>query len=209
MKIAIDPNDRQFLERLHRLGSSTVQAICGEMDVTATAVRQRLSRLQVLGLIKREAVRTGRGRPHHAYQVTDAGMRELGDNYADLAIILWCELKNISDSVVREQVFQRVQDALAHRYGQTVQAESLPERMQQLNSALVDQGYDVEVDLSGSLPVLRGHSCPYLDLANTDSSICELEQKIYQKVLGVDVNMSRCIQDGHHCCEFEAVAQSA
>ncbi|MCH7989739.1 MAG: helix-turn-helix transcriptional regulator [Planctomycetes bacterium] len=208
MKTILDFNDRQFLEVLHKLGSSTVQKICAEMDVTATSIRQRLSRLQVHGFIDRVVVRKGRGRPHHSYQVTDVGLKELGDNYSDLAMILWRELQNIEDSAVRTDVLRKVQNAFVQKYGNLVHGESLLERMEQLKEAMVETGFDVEIDLSGPLPIFRENNCPYHDLASSDSRICEFEQEVFQSVLGVELNLSQCCLDGHHCCEFEAVPQT-
>ena len=207
MKTILDSNDRQFLEVLHKLGSSTVQNICAEMDVTATSIRQRLSRLQVHGFVDRVTVRKGRGRPHHCYRVTDAGLKELGDNYSDLAMILWRELQNIEDSAVRTDVLRKVQNSFIQKYRNLVHGESLLERMEQLKSALVERGFDVEIDFSGPLPILRENSCPYHDLACSDSRICEFEQEVFRSVLGVDLNLSQCCLEGHHCCEFEAVSE--
>src|ERR1700685_1272906 len=93
----LEQSDRQFLERLHQLGGGTVQEICADLGVTATAVRQRLLRLQASSMVARELVRAGRGRPHHVYRVTQAALCELGDNYAELAQILWRELRNIEE----------------------------------------------------------------------------------------------------------------
>lgn len=191
------------------MGAATVQEICHEVGVTATAVRQRLSRLQPIGLVSREAVRSGRGRPHHTYRVTDAGLKELGDNYSDLAVILWSELHNIEDSAVRRRVLNRVRQALVSRYGRDVDGGSLGERLQQLKSVLIEQGFDVEIDTSGDLPVLRENNCPYLDLASCDTEICELEQSVFGKILGADVHLAHCCLDGHSCCEFEAAEAGA
>ena len=208
VKTTLDSNDRQFLDRLHRLESGTVPEICEEIGVTATAVRQRLNRLQGLGFVTRETVRCGRGRPHHAYRITDAGTRELGDNYADLAMILWNEVRNIEPIEVRVRILERVQGSLADRYGRLVQGESLNERFDQLQAALVERGFDVEVDNSGPLPILRENNCPFLEMASHDSAICELEREVFQRVLGVDVEMTSCCLDGSHCCEFQPVTAS-
>jgi len=54
MKAVIEPGDRQFLQRLHEIGGGTVQEICADLGVTATAVRQRLVRLQGLKMVARE-----------------------------------------------------------------------------------------------------------------------------------------------------------
>jgi len=198
------PGDRQFLERLHTLGGGTVQEICTALEVTATAVRQRLVRLQALQMVARELVRAGRGRPHHVYRVTQAGLCELGDNYAELAQILWREMKNIEDRTVRERIVSRVEDALVEQFGNVAARGPLTDRMHQLTTALRDRGFQVEMDQSGLLPILRENSCPYFELASSDPAICELEQAVFRRVLGADVKLTHCCLDGHHCCEFQA-----
>ena len=209
MKPALDPNDRQFLHRLHRMQGGTVQEICDDVGVTATAVRHRLSRLQGLGLVTRRTVRSGRGRPHHRYEPTEKGLRELGDNYSDLAMILWREVKNIQPPEVRNRVLQRVQEALVDRFGDEVSGRSLQERMTKLKSALEQRGFDVEVDESGELPILRENNCPYLDLAHSDPEICELEQAVFEKALGTPVTLTHCCLDGYPCCEFQPAEEPA
>ena len=207
MKATLDPNDRQFLDRLRRFGSATVQDLCDDLGVTATAVRQRLTRLQGLNLVSREVVRTGRGRPHHTYRVTAAGLYELGDNYADLAMILWQEVRNIEEQDIRQRVVNRVKDSLVSRYETVVQGNSLNERIEQLTAVLTERGFDVEVDADGPLPILRENNCPYLELASVDPGICELEQSVFEQVLGTELTLTQCCLDGHHCCEFRAVEQ--
>ena len=56
MQIHVDPADQRFLARLNRLGHATISQLCDELNVTATAVRQRLSRLMGQSLIERETV---------------------------------------------------------------------------------------------------------------------------------------------------------
>jgi predicted ArsR family transcriptional regulator len=203
MKPELDLAERQFLEQLHRLGGGTVHEIGEAIGVTATAVRQRLVRLQGNGLVSRELERAGRGRPHHKYRVTEKGLRQLGDNYGDLAMILWREIQNLPESEVRDQLKARIRDALAARFGQAASAGLLSERLAQLRLAMSERGYDVELDTREGLPILRENNCPYLELAANDRGICELEQEVFEQVLGAPVRLAHCCQDSHHCCEFE------
>ncbi len=203
MRTVLDTNDRQFLGQLHRLETATVQTLCKDQGVTATAVRQRLTRLQALDLIERDVVRNGRGRPSHAYRLTQAGRKELGDNYSDLALTLWQELRHIKDEGIREQVFGRVRDSFVVQYQHVVQGETITDRMQQLQGAMAERGFAVEVDTSGSLPILRETSCPYGELAESDSWICELEEDVMRTLLGSEVQLVRCCRDGDACCEFQ------
>lgn len=207
MKASLDPGDRQFLDQLHRDGGGSVQELCESMGVTATAVRHRLNRLQERRFVDRETIREGRGRPHHVYRVSESGLKEMGDNYTDLATILWKELLYLKEPEIRNRIFSRISDGLTKRYGSSVQGESLASRFEQLSSALGDQGFDVEVDESGSLPILRENNCPYFELASHDSTICDLEQEIFSRVLGTNIALTRSCMDGHNCCEFEVVPE--
>lgn len=204
MKTELDQSERQFLEQLQRLGAGTIQEIGDAIGVTATAVRQRLARLQELGYVVRELERAGRGRPHHRYRITDKGMRQLGDNYSDLALILWREIKSINDVGVRDHLRQKVRDALVARFGSVEDIPLLWDRMTHLKSELEVRGYSVDVDQTGNLPILRENNCPFHELAETDRTICELEQDVFERVLGAPVRLKKCCQDEQHtCCEFE------
>ncbi|MGQ0635280.1 MAG: helix-turn-helix transcriptional regulator [Planctomycetaceae bacterium] len=202
MRTAFEQSDGQFLSELHRMGPRTVQAICAAIGVTATAVRQRLQRLQSAGLVERELVRAGRGRPHFVYRVTDAALRQLGDNYGDLALILWREIRAIADAGVRASITSRVRDALVARLGRQMDG-TLQERARRLSEALVRRGYDVELTHAADLPILRENNCPYQELAEEDRDICGLEREVFEQSLGAKVRLTQCCLDGHHCCDFE------
>lgn len=209
MRSALDDGDLAFLRELHRLGGANVHDLCAALKVTATAVRQRLVRLQRQGLIDRTAVRTGRGRPHHSYVLTDAGQRELGDNYTELALLLWDELQQIEEPMVRERVLGRMQDRMVQHYGGRLTARTLGQRMDQLRGTLEERGFAVEVGVSDDLPVLRERHCPYHDLAAMDDAICHLEQKVFEQVLGSPLVLAQCCRNGDECCEFRPAAPSA
>jgi len=203
MKTALEQSDGEFLNELHRLGPRTVQDICSAIGITATAIRQRLGRLQASGFVMRELVRASRGRPHYVYRVTEKGLRQLGDNYGDLALILWREIRNIPDPEVRRSITSRVRDALVARLGRFGEGQ-LGERLKRLGDSLRSRGYDVEVSRTGSLPILRENNCPYQELAEEDREICGLEREVFQQALGTEVKLTNCCLDGHHCCEFVA-----
>jgi len=203
MLAALEPKDREFLQRLNRLGGGTIQEIGDDLGVTATAVRLRLNRLQGMGLIDREAVGEGRGRPCHYYSLSQNGLKELGENYAELAMTLWRAVRNLEPPELREQVMDQVRKELVRRYRNTVHGASLTERSRELREGLSHHGFDVDLEFSNELPVLKGNNCPYLELASSDSGICELEQAVFAEVLGAPVHLSQCQLEGGSCCEFQ------
>lgn len=202
MKASLEPDDEQFLLNLEQLGHGTIPELCEASGVTATAIRQRLARLQLLGMVDRKTIRAGRGRPHHVYQVTDLGRRQLGDNYTELAQLLWSELHAIDEPEVRDRVTSRIRDALVRQYGASVVATNLSDRFSQLGVALSEHGFSVEVDAKENLPILRETHCPYHDLAAHDAGICELEQRVFERILGVPLTLASSCREGHRCCEF-------
>lgn len=199
----IDEGDEAVLLHLQREGHATIPSLCEATRVTATAVRQRLKRLQSLGFVHRVAVRTERGRPHHAYQLTPAGVHALGDNYGELAQLLWDEVQLIDEPEIRTRVMGRIELQLATRYASRVTGRTVAERMQELRVVLQERGFRVEVADQAGLPVLREQHCPYHELATTDAQVCQMEQRVFEQVLGTPLVLAKSCRDGHGCCEFQ------
>ena len=206
--MSLDAQDRFFLDQLHQLGEATIQQMCEMMGVTPTAIRVRLNRLEGKGYIDKATIREGRGRPHHVYSVSTEALRELGDNYSGLALILWNEIANMEDSEVKTALIERVKDALVKRYKSGVSGRTVMERFVELRNALTNHGFHVSVDYRGDLPVLQEKHCPYHDLAEHQMSICDLEKSVFEEVLGAPIRRTRCSRDGDHSCEFEPMLQS-
>jgi len=196
-------SDRQFLEDLNRIGSATVSQLCIHEGVTATAIRQRLLRLQAAGLVSRQSVRAQRGRPHHEYQLTESGQRKLGDNYTELAMVLWDQLSETGDEQSKKEFLARLRDALVQRYGESVQEGELSERLSGLRDSLLGHGFNVEVTREGTVFSLVERNCPYHELASKDRTICDLEHDVFEKILGVPLELAQRCVEGHNCCRFE------
>ena len=155
MHSGLDAHDRECLNELRQRNGGSVHDLCDVFGVTPTAIRQRLSRLSNRNLVTRQAVRReGRGRPRYVYHLTDEGLRQLGDNYGDLAMVLWQEIQAIEEPRVRSQLFERVRSALVEIFGKVIE------------SVMGDRGYDIEYEERDGLPILRETNCPYPELAS-------------------------------------------
>src|SRR5579883_3008901 len=202
-----ESSDRGLLDLLRRCGPMTVAELSAQLGVTGTAVRNRLSRLLDSGLVERRAEARGRGRPRHVYQASVEAQKRLGQNYADLAVVLWEEMMStVEDRKLRRLLFIRVTDRLAELYRGQVSGQEWEGRLVQLTHLLHDRGVEAEVTRAegGAIPVLRQHSCPYYELAEADPAICALERKMFEKVLGRGLRLSQCRLDGDRSCDFQA-----
>jgi DeoR family transcriptional regulator, suf operon transcriptional repressor len=195
--------DDQLLACLRRCHSATVGELVEALGVTATAVRQRLTRMMDADYVQRSVERQGRGRPVHRYKLTESGAKASGNNYADLAISLWQEIRAVPDPDFRRGLLKRIARRLTDQYAGQVRGETTDERMESLASLMNDREVLFDVNRSHQLPVLTARACPYPDLAEQDRSICAMERLLFSEVLGEPLKLSECRLDGGNCCTFE------
>lgn len=196
--------DRTIVNFLRAHAAATISDLVEFTGVTATAVRQRLSRLMEKGLVERVAEVAGRGRPTHRYSLTTAGVRSGGNNYDQLAQALWDEVRGIRDIEVQRGLLKRISERLAASYRDQLQGETLQERMADLAELMARQDLPFEISESDQLPVFTALACPYPDLAEHDRGVCAMEKMLLSSVLGESMRLSSCRLDGASCCTFEA-----
>jgi DeoR family transcriptional regulator, suf operon transcriptional repressor len=197
-----ETSDRAMLDYLRREGAATIMALVSEMGVTATAVRQRLRRLMAAGLIERHTERISRGRPNHRYSLTEKGERAAGTNFADMAVVLWEEIKSVQDPNVRRGLLKRIAERLVARYRNRVTGGTVGERMTELSAVMSEREIPFEVSHSNELPVLTALACPYPELAQMDRGVCTMEKLMLSEILGTNMRLSECRLDGATCCTF-------
>jgi len=208
MSTETNTSDIGLLDILRKSGPCSVAQLATAMEVTATAVRQRLTRLLAQGDIERTTERAvdgiaARGRPVHRYGLTEKGRRRAGANFADLAIALWEEIRQIKDAEVRRGLLTRISGRMASLYMGQIRGSTLDERMQSLADLFTERQIPFDVDRSRDLPVLHARACPYPELADRDRSVCAMEKNLFSELLGENVRLSNCRLDGHTCCTFE------
>lgn len=178
------------------------------------------------GLIARELRRAGRGRPSHCYLLTAEGQRSAGNNFADLATVLWQEVRAVKDAEVRRGLFQRLAKGLAGLYDQRVEGETTEERMRSVAALFAERQVPMVVEqntlgvahsqeaerpestgspgaAAQSLPVLTALACPYPELAEQDRGVCAMERLLFSELIGTNVRLTECRLDGDQCCRFE------
>lgn len=203
MSTAIETSDARIIDLL-RNRSMSVPEIAAATSVTATAVRQRLNRLMSQGLVGRETARAGRGRPSHRYLLTEKARRQVGNNYGDLALMLWDEIRSVKDPALRRGLFRRVAESLARLYAGRVAGASLAARMETLKDLFAERRVPLAVTGGGAAPVLTVLDCPYPELAEKDRGICAVEKMLFAELLAAPMKLTRCRLEGHTCCQFEA-----
>jgi predicted ArsR family transcriptional regulator len=207
----VRPIDHAVLDLLRRHPGMTVPELISRLSVTATAVRQRLDRLVEMKLVERRKQAIGRGRPTFLHFLTSLGWREVGATYADLALAMWREVKQLPESEFKQQFFRNVSERLGRVYEEQLPAGPLATRMESLVDLLVERKIAAKVGQLESLPVLEVQACPYPELADgsDDRRMCEMEKEVLTAALGQDMELSMCRLDGHDCCQFRPVQNNS
>lgn len=202
------PTDGPLLEMLRVEKSVSIGELEAGLGVTATAVRQRLDRLMRAGIVERSTVSRGRGRPSHAYSLTDKGRRLGGDNFHDLAMVLWREIRAVRDPSLRQGLLSRIATSMAGMYRDRVSGSSPQERLESAAAILRERQISCAVAAGpDDMSVLTSFTCPYPDLAEKDRGICSAERLMLQELVGAPVQLSECRLDGSSCCKFTAAAR--
>jgi predicted ArsR family transcriptional regulator len=208
----IRPIDQAVLDLLRQHPGMNVQDLTDHLEVTATAVRQRLDRLEEVELIERRKESVGRGRPQFRYHLTALGMRYSSVSYADLATALWTEVMELPNPSLRSRILRRV----ARRMGETMvgsisKQSSLGDRLEAVVEEFARRKVPALASPDGSGPLLQVLACPFPDLAidSRNRSVCELEQEMLSEALGQSVELACCRLDGHDHCQFRPVTASS
>lgn len=152
--------------------------------------------------------RRSRGRPAHVFSLSDKGRRIGGENFRDLALVLWREIRAIADSDVRRGLLGRIGTALAEMVRHEVTGTSPVDRLEGTADLLRRRRVSAEF-FPGDLPVLVSHSCPYPDLAECDRGICAAERVMIQHLVGAPIQLTECRLDGGTCCRFALTGPAA
>ena len=148
MSIQTPTSDAGLLDLLRITGLLGVSELADAMEVTPTAVRQRLTRLMARNAIQREATRHGRGHSKHRYWLTDTGLRDDGLQFYGPGIGLVAGTCQVGDAQMRREFLRRIARALALGYSEQIKGDTPAERMQSLADLSDQRRIPVSVERS-------------------------------------------------------------
>ena len=197
-----------ILVRLRHDGPSSPEQLAAALSASRTGVLQQLRALESAGLVARQTVRHGVGRPRHIYDVTPEAQDLFPTNYEGLAASLLVAIGAIGGDSLLEEVFaarrrqlgERIQRELDERVGRNA---SLEERVRGLAVIQDEQGYLCEMSQTadGALE-LRECNCAIFDVARRTDLACQAELDLFRQVLGANVVRRSHIASGDRCCSY-------
>jgi predicted ArsR family transcriptional regulator len=199
---------RELLLRLRHDGPSAPEELATALGASRTGVLQQLHALEAAGLVSRQSIRHGVGRPRHVYDVTDAAQDLFPTNYDGLASGLLAAIRAVGGEQLVEEVFEQRRRLAGDRVRERM-AERLPsnaplvDRARELAVIQDEQGYLAEAVI-GADGVIRlvERNCAIHRVAAATSAACQAELDLFREVLGTDVERETHIAAGDRCCTY-------
>ena len=199
---------RAILLRLRHDGPSSPEQLATNLGLSRTGVLQQLHALETAGLVSRQAVRHGVGRPRHVYDVTDAAQDLFPTNYDGLASGLLAAIRSIGGDDLVEGVFEErrriTRERLKLRLDERLGVDApLADKARELAVIQDEQGYLAEAVI-GADGVIRlvERNCAIHRVSAEHAAACQAELDLFRELLGTDVQRESHIATGDRCCTY-------
>lgn len=201
----------RILDLLQRRQEVTIKELVDFLDLAQVTVRHHIHRLQRDGVVAYRERRRQLGRPDYVFYLSPQGQEAQPKGYHRLAAMLVAaaqdvqarELSQVGDEGVLAALLKRAADDRAAALRQQVSGPDLASRLQELVSVLNAEHFVAESSPTDGGFQLRCNACPYLAVAQERPVVCDLDQRLFQNVLQVELTRTMSIIDGDDCCLYE------
>jgi predicted ArsR family transcriptional regulator len=199
---------REILLRLRQTGPVSPDHLAGQLGASRTGVLQQLRALESAGLVTRQTVRHGVGRPRHLYDVTADAQDLFPSNYGGLASGLIAAIRSMGGEGLVEELFaarrRQLGQRIRRRFDERLPPDApLEARVRELAVIQDEQGYLCQaiVGPTGTIR-LQEHNCAIYNIAKTNAAACQAELELFRDVLGARVTRESHIAAGDRCCSY-------
>ncbi len=185
-------------------GPSTAAALGERLSLTPAAIRRHLGVLleqgQVVGSEQRVYGTRGRGRPAKVFALTDAGRTHFYQAYDELAIAALRQLASAAGPDALTRLAEGRVAAVEQNYHRIRAGRPEATPLEALTEALNADGYVASVKPASTGEQLCQHHCPVAHVAEEFPQLCEIETKVFGRLLGQNVQRLATIAHGHGVC---------
>jgi predicted ArsR family transcriptional regulator len=202
---------RDIMLKLRQTGPTSPDQLAAHLGASRTGVLQQLRALELGGLVSRQTVRHGVGRPRHLYDVTPDAQDLFPSNYDGLAAGLLAAVHSVGgddllDDVLaarRRQMGERIRRRISERVPESA---PLVDRIRELALIQDEQGYLAlaETDLAGEAHLVE-YNCAIFHVARHNPAACRAELDLFREVLGGTVVRESHIASGDRCCRYRVL----
>ena len=193
---------------IKREGRLSLDVASERMDLAKTTLREHLLNLERDGLIRREYVRSGPGRPALEFLLTSKGNQFYPSYESSMMREFIRYLQKEDQTRLMEGFFtdfwdKRYDEAII-RMGEYAE-EQTNKRLDALAGMLEEEGFMPETSPSspdGEI-IIRECNCPFREVVKETRLPCKLEAEFYERIFGGSVERTSYIPDGDYSCTYK------
>lgn len=184
----------------HKPDGLTLDELADHLDISRNAVRQHVSVLERDGLVGVAGRRTATGgRPSRAYGLTPDGMERFPRQYDMLAEGMIATLSEQLGDAALDSVLARLARSLAAGHRDELAGLPEDERRRAVVTLMNQLGYDARLEPDGTIVAFN---CVFHKIAAKTRAVCRYDETLLTALLGFEVKLAGCIQDGDNTCAF-------
>lgn len=198
-------NQKKILEfLLDKPEGATLTSISDYIEVTKTAAKEHILKLEHMGLITFEDAKGTVGRPKRSYKLTDSGHEVFPKQYSWLSSVL---LELLAEDLGPKMVSRIMKDlgkkvalSMNDRFKDKTNAQLLAE----ISKAMNELGYRSFLKQSDIRKgaVLEASNCVYHKIATEHPELCQFDVQFLESASGLKVKLESCIARGGSICRF-------
>ncbi len=199
----LSPAKAELIRLIKRQGSVSVKEASKKMDVSASTIRQHLSRLQADGFVDKRLKRGGIGRPSKMYYLTEKADIFFDNRESELLRELLQQLITSGKRETVEEFFSSICDENLERCQRRLLGATEGEKLPAIQTLLQEWGYMPECrhDDSDRL-VIELHHCPYPNVADVVPYQCFCEKRLLESLTGRSLALECSMLEGASSCQF-------
>jgi len=182
-----------------------IQLLVEHLDITKTAVREHLIKLETRGLILCQDDDTKVGRPKKLYSLTPSGHESLPRQYSWLSILLLEELTQSLDATNVKNILKNLAKRVIKDFRQSNDKKAnSKETIKEATKLLCDLGYRALTKQSDIRKgaIIEATNCVYHTVAKSHPVLCEFDIAVLENLTEMKVELTKCIAKNDSACQF-------
>lgn len=183
---------------------ATLDELADHLELSKTAVKEHLIKVEGLGLIQFEDSKGGVGRPRRKYLLSQAGNEVFPRQYSWLSNVL---LEILAQDLGSEAI-AKLMKKLGHKVASSMEARfdksTTAEQLKEITTAMNELGYRASLKQSDIRKgaILEATNCVYHNVAKEHPELCKFDIQFLEKASGLNVKLESCIARGGSVCRF-------
>lgn len=184
---------------------ATLEELAAHLEITKTAAKEHLLKVENLGYISFVDIRGKVGRPRRRYLLSPEGHEAFPRQYSWLSNAL---LKYLAENMGKASVSQMMR-GLAEQVAKSMSdkfksTNSSAELLVRLTEILSELGYRASLRQSDLRKgaIIEATNCVYHSVAKEHPELCGFDVTFIEKASGLNVKLVTCIARGDKSCRF-------